>query len=338
MIGEIKTFKVSNGALQAAALPTRLKIFAWGDNDSIDGKYTVTDKTVSTLSVKQKAMGFERVAIDFDHCSVPGSDTQKELIKAGQPPLIFGYGRVNAIANDGVYLEDITWTPLGVQHAKNFEDLSPAIKDDNREVTFIHSVALTPNGKVNGLQFFSANHQPNKLMTIELADLAEIVGLSATATKQDVMAKLKERLTPAQAVDITPLSARIATLETKAPAGTDITPLTARLDKIEQQLKDTATAAIETERGSLIRLFAADGKVPKKADGANYSADELKTLDVPTLKLLHANTAVTVPLSARHATSQQDKQKTFKDDKGVVDLAALFDNENAASGQAAPNA
>ncbi len=154
----IKCFRaISNGALKGSALPTRLKILGWGDNETIDGIYRAGDKTSAQLSANQKRLGFERVAIDFNHCTVPGTDANAELTKAGQPPLIFGYGRVNAIPGDGIYLEDITWTPLGIQHARNFEDISPALKDDNREVTMIHSVALTPNGKVNGLQFFSVS-------------------------------------------------------------------------------------------------------------------------------------------------------------------------------------
>lgn len=157
---DIRCFRaISNGALKGNALPTRLKILGWGNNKTIDGTYRAGEKTSAQLSANQKRLGFERVAIDFNHCTVPGTDANAEFTKAGHPPLIFGYGRVNAIPGDGIWLEEITWTPLGIQHARNFEDISPAVKVDNREVTMIHSVALTPNGKVAGLQFFSvANH------------------------------------------------------------------------------------------------------------------------------------------------------------------------------------
>ena len=159
----IKCFQaISNSALKNEALPTRLKIFGWGESETVDGNYRAGDKTSALLAANQKRLGFERVAIDFNHCTVPGTDAALELTKAGQPPLIFGYGRVNPITGDGIYLEDITWTPLGIQHARNFEDISPALKDDNREVIMIHSVALTPNGKVSGLQFFSALMTPTQ--------------------------------------------------------------------------------------------------------------------------------------------------------------------------------
>lgn len=333
---DIKTFKISNGALKCEKLPTRLKIFGWGDNDTIDGTYRAGHKTAAVLSANQRRLGYERVAIDFDHSTVPGSETNKQFIGAGEVPPVFGYGRVNAIPGDGIYLEDISWTPLGVKHAQNFEDISPAIKDENREVILIHSIALTPNGKVNGLQFFSTNQPNKKNMQIEIADLAGVVGLSATATKDEVLAKLKTALTP-QPVDITPLSARITTLETKLPAGSvDITPLSARIEKIEQEITAGKTAAADAARAGIIKLFSADGKVPKKADGTAYSADELKVLDVPTLQLLHANTPVTVPLSARAGAHQIESAKTHRiktaDGKEIVDMGGIFDDEAARSG------
>ena len=192
---DIRTFKaISNGALKGETLPVRLKVLGWGDNETIDGVYRAGQKTSAQLSANQKRLGFERVAIDFNHCTVPGTDTNKELMKNGQPPLIFGYGRVNPVAGDGIYLEDITWTPLGVQHARNFEDISPALKDDNREVVMIHSVALTPNGKVNGLQFFSANqptpnNMPEKFLSI--VTLAGLLNLKPEADEAAVTAALK---------------------------------------------------------------------------------------------------------------------------------------------------
>jgi hypothetical protein len=163
----LRTFKISNGALKDEKLPQRLKFFAWGDNQSTDGSFRAGDKTSAELAANQKKYGFERVAIDFNHCSVPGTDTYKDLLKFGQPPLIFGYGRVEVVPDDGIYLEDIIWTPLGQQHARNFEDLSPALRDEDGEVTLVHSVALTPNGKVKELSFFSAIELTNQIQNEE---------------------------------------------------------------------------------------------------------------------------------------------------------------------------
>ena len=286
----LKTFKISNGALKGETLPRRLKFFAWGDNKSTDGNFRAGERTSSVLPENQKKFGFERVAIDFNHCSVPGTDTYKDLLKVGQPPLIFGYGRVEAVPEDGIYLEDIIWTPLGVQHARNFEDLSPAIRDEDGEVTLVHSVALTPNGKVEGLEFFTA--------------------------------ALKAQEGAAVSSDI-------------------VTTLSTRVEALEKKLLEGEMTRMEGERLRIVTLLSAEGKSPRRDDGAAYSRDELMALDVPTLKLLHANTPVTVPLAARGMTSQIEGNGRFvtTDEQGKVvsvDLAGIFNRESRQTGQNRP--
>jgi phage I-like protein len=369
-VAEIKTFKISNRALQGESLPTRLKVFGWGDNETTDGAYRAGDKTAASLSANQKKFGFERVAIDFDHCTVPGNDTHKELMRAGQPPLIFGYGRVNPIPGDGIWLEEITWTPLGVQHARNFEDISPALKDDNREVTMIHSVALTPNGKVTGLQFFSATNQNQTIMKslkdpITGEQLATAIGLKADATPEALMQRLGllsllsaaitiedgkiksfaavlgdlpdrlKKMEDAATKQIATLSATIGG-KVLTFSAEDLVKTLDRLDALETKVKAGELALTETERSKLVKSFAADGKVPKKADGTAYTADELKTLDVSLLQLLSANTPVTVALSARNAGHATETKTNYrvKDSTGkeVVDLSAVFNDENKRAG------
>jgi hypothetical protein len=153
----ITALRVSNGALKSDTLPTRIKILNWGDNDSTKGNFRVGQRTLEKLAANQRAIGFERVALDFAHCSIEGSEEHKNLLTLGRPPMIFGYGRPNVVAGEGVYLEEMKWTPLGVESARQFEDLSPAVHDVLGEVDFVHSVALTPNGCVHGLTFFSAS-------------------------------------------------------------------------------------------------------------------------------------------------------------------------------------
>ena len=330
---DLKTFKISNGALKDETLPRRLKFFAWGDNKSTDGNFRAGEKTSAELATNQKKFGFERVAIDFNHCSVPGTDTYKDLLKLGQPPLIFGYGRVEAIPNDGLYLEDIIWTPLGVQHARNFEDLSPAIQDADGEVTLVHSVALTPNGKVEGLEFFNASLRARENVapaqstlgekSLTLLSVAGLLDLPETAMEKDVMDKLKEVLRVAPGVSNSTIS--------------EVTALGARVKILEDNFQKNTVADQDSERMRIVTLLSAEGKSPKREDGEAYSRDELMALDVPALKLLHANTPVTVPLSARDMTSQMDGQRRFvsKDSLGNerVDLAGIFNSENQRNGQ-----
>jgi hypothetical protein len=74
---------------------------------------------------------------------------------------------------------------------------------------------------------------------------------------------------------------------------------------LQTTIERQATELQEGERGRLVTLFAAEGKVPKDGDGKPYTAEALKKLDMGTLKLLHANTPSTVPLSARGVNARE---------------------------------
>ena len=144
---------VANGALRGAELPTRLKVLDWGVSRTAKGQVLLGAKAVE-IEARQKAAGFERVAIDFEHNTVPSSP---EFQRTTEPRPVAGYGTLRLVPGEGLYLESITWTPQGQAHARNFEDLSPAlVLDAGGEVTFVHSVALTRAGAVEGLTFYSA--------------------------------------------------------------------------------------------------------------------------------------------------------------------------------------
>ncbi|MBP1589446.1 MAG: hypothetical protein ILO10_04535, partial [Kiritimatiellae bacterium] len=61
-----------------------------------------------------------------------------------------GYGNLEVVEGDGVYLANVEWTPAGEEFAPDYRDLSPALLvDDGNRVTGITSVAIVTNG---GLQ------------------------------------------------------------------------------------------------------------------------------------------------------------------------------------------
>ncbi|GEM_PF-1652466 len=266
---QLKTFKISNHALTGAALPTRLKIFSWGDNPSTKGNYRAGKITAAVLSANQKREGFDRVAIDFDHCTVRGTAAYNELMKNGQPPIIFGYGDVTPVEDDGIFLENIVWTPLGLQRAKNFEDLSPALLDEGGEVTMIHSVALTPNGSITDLNFFNtspgtpasgtaspnqnqnANHPMKKPITPE--ELVPVLGLKTDSKREDVLSRLG-------------LISTLAALfpDGKLVAPEELTTLTAGLGDRLKKIEDAGTKAIATLSatiGGKVLTFSAEDLV-----------------------------------------------------------------------------
>lgn len=146
---------VSNGALKSTSLPSRIKVLDWGTNETAKGRIILDDSSAAALAANQAAAGFARVALDFEHNTVPGSP---EYERTKEPREIAGYGTPVIIPGDGLYLENVTYTASGAAGAKNFEDLSPAVKlDEQGRVVFLHSVALVRNGAVHGLTFFSAS-------------------------------------------------------------------------------------------------------------------------------------------------------------------------------------
>jgi hypothetical protein len=339
----LAALRVSNAALRGDQLPTRLKVFNWGDNPSTKGTFRAGDTTARILELNQRALGFERVAIDYNHCTVPGSP---EYIK-GQPPAIFGYGTVRVKPNDGIYLEDVTWTPLGLQHARNFEDLSPALHPDQpgEDVDFLHSVALTTNGALHDVTFFSAaksihdQHMNNNTTPgqgiLTLAIMASALGLAATATEAEVTSKIKTLSTLEPLVkdgkvilldDLAALDARLKKIEEAGKVASlsaaDLVPVSERLKKLEDALVQSSQASLDRERGALIARFAADGKVPRGADGKELSNDDLAKLDLATLQILHANTPATVPLHSRGKPAKD--AQAGSELKGLAKTRAAF--------------
>lgn len=151
---------ISHGALTAALsqeqsevsakLPKRLQLFKWDQNETVKGAVRVFGSAMA-FAAEQKRLGKERIAIDFEHNTLPGTNAYKE---STEPRKVAGYGAPVLIEGEGLFLEDIVWTPAGIAEALNFEDISPApYLDDARNLVGIHSAALVRNGAVHDLHF-----------------------------------------------------------------------------------------------------------------------------------------------------------------------------------------
>jgi len=303
-------------ALSAADLPKRLRLFAWGDNSSTKGKFTVNETTLRQLAANQRALGFERIALDFEHNTVPGT---AEYLRSQEPRPIAAFANPVVIQGEGLFVDALDWRPRGIAERANYEDLSPTVGTNDRgEVTFIHSVALCRNGAVDNLTIDSATLlaaltanatqvTPKPMLTP--AALAALMGLPETASEADVKAKFTSLSNPATP----PVIALTATVDGKSVT---LTPaeVAQKIVDLSAQFAALRDGATNAERTAIITALSADGKVPKKSDGTAYSADELKALDVPMLKLLSANTPKTVPLSAsQRAAASQGTEKTGAD-------------------------
>jgi len=143
-------------------LPTRLKLFAWGENQTPDGPFIVNDVTVAALNRQIAADTFRRIVLDFDHQSLKG---HPNFVPA--PRHNAAHGDLEVVPGDGIYLTALTWTPKGVEHGSDYCDVSPVAIHTKRKapgdpvvVLGILSAALCDNGAVKGISAFSATYQP----------------------------------------------------------------------------------------------------------------------------------------------------------------------------------
>ena len=137
-----------------AELPQRVRILAWGENigRTTKAKIKVGERTQACLSANQTATASERVPLDYEHQSVPGHPNFKP-----DPRAVAGFGVIELVPGDGVYLSAIEYTPNGQEFACNYPDVSAeAYLDKDGNLLFVRSVALTQYGAVAGMEFTEA--------------------------------------------------------------------------------------------------------------------------------------------------------------------------------------
>lgn len=290
---DITPLRVSNGAARAGgALPARLKVFNWGRNETTKGDFILDEFSAKVIPANQRALGHARVALDFEHNTLPSSATYKE---GKEPRPVAAYGDVEVVHNDGLYLSNITWTPTGKESAANYEDLSIAPgTDDQRRINFIHSVALCRNGAAHDVPTFLSAKPPT------IPTMLEPIPAQLTAALEQLTALTSrlEALENKSAPPVTALSAQVDGKPVEITAA-NIISLSAEVKKIQDALTAQATAGDAKARETIITGLTAAGQVPKGVDGQPLSLEGLRALPLSDLHLLAVNTPVTVPLNAR---------------------------------------
>lgn len=277
----------------AAGLPQRILVMPWGNNPTTQGPVIVNETTTKQLASYNAAQNWDRIGLDFEHSSVPGSPTYK-----GEPVKMAGYGKLEVVPGEGIYLLMSSWTPEGTEYAGggHYGDLSPVVKVNARnEVIGLHSVALCRHGATEGLIFLSASTPPKSTMdptkmpqtADELAiELKTLLGLGADATPADIITAMKKQL-----ADATALSAKTPgdNAEVKA-LSTQLTEILKAVQSQDATIKLLSATQETSERGTIMAAAAREGKqVPAMA----------AKLPIDQLKLLCAELPVTVPVGQR---------------------------------------
>lgn len=220
---KLTCFKISNGALSGEKLPSRIKLLNWGDNANVNGRpVRVTRATLSALPSVQRKMGWDRVALDYEHNTVENSPEWK---RTTEPRKVAAFGVPEVVEGEGLFLTDLLYTPSGIENAREYIDLSPALSldPDTFEVKGIHSAALCRHGAVDDLHFFTVDLEPKqKGPGMELKELKDQVdaiaaSLAAITKRLDDMGAVKEFGAKAEALEgkVTALTASLTTELTK---------------------------------------------------------------------------------------------------------------------------
>ena len=278
----------------AAKLPRRIKVLNWGDNPNSHGK-RVNVGPLFAKCLNAETYPYRKVALDFEHNTFPGTAAYKE---SKEPRPVAGFGTIEAVEGEGVFITMSSWTPDGEKMAANYADVSAgAVTDDDGNLIAVASVALCRTGAVDGMDFVEAplsggvssalsgiinNNQKGKAMDYK-ALLLKALGLGEDATDEAIQAALAEKFEkkPTEEEQKAALHAIVAKEVAEA------------FKPIEEKVAALSAAAVAHEKADLIAEAAREGKV------IALGADAIGKITVEDLKATIAKTPVTVPLNAK---------------------------------------
>ena len=292
----------------AAKLPHRIKVLNWGDNPNCHGKRV----NVGPLFVRclgADTYPYRKVALDFEHNTFPGTPAYKE---SAEPRAVAGFGTIEAVEGEGVYITMSSWTPEGEKMAANYADVSAgAVTDDDGNLIAVASVALCRTGAVDGMDFVEAplsggvssalsgiinqgraepghhDNQKGKAMDYK-ALLLKTLGLGEDATDEAIQAAVAKVAEKKPEEDAAALSAAVKTAVAEA------------VKPIEEKVAALSAAAVAHEKADLIAEAAREGKV------IALGADAIGKITVEDLKATIAKTPVTVPLAAKTPANMKE--------------------------------
>lgn len=282
-------------------LPTELVVMPWGTNQTAKGRIVVNETTLRVMPQVMLASNLDRIALDFEHNTVPTHPSYK-----GEPAKIAGMGTPGISRERGVTLSAIGYTPEGDAHIRgeHYKDLSPVVVlNAADEVIAITSVAACRTGATPGLGitlstdlFFNSptSHmdlktlicsalgltaRPTKMQATRAVALS-ILGLPDTATDAEMEAAAKEQAPKPEVVG--------------ADSAKKIKDLSTSVDSLTKQMKEMLERDTKREREAILSTAVQEGKVipPDLITGD-------KALDNTALRVLATSLAVTVPLDRR---------------------------------------
>lgn len=171
-------------------LANRQLVLKWGDNATTKGLVRVGPRTKAVLPSLQKRLGLDKVQLDYNHNTCPGTPAYKE---APDPRPVAAYGEMEVVEGEGLYLTNIEFNDHGKENAKHFKDLSAVVLQDkdSGEVLACTSVALCRQGAADGIEVQTV------ALSIDLPEAEEAgvqLSLLALAADDEVIRVLGDKL------------------------------------------------------------------------------------------------------------------------------------------------
>jgi phage I-like protein len=312
----ITAYRISNGALAQKDLPRKLKFLDWGDSPSLKGTVRVTPLTVQRLPATQQAHRWDRIALDYEHNTLPGTP---EFERSQEPRSVAAYGVVVCVPGDGLYLDDIQWTPHGEKFAREYVDLSPApVQTQDGTVVGVHSIALCRHGAVDGLQFYSVNLNEGDGAMDWKKYLCSILNVTETTSDDDLKTAFGERVKALSADIVKAVADRVAALEAAKPDDSKVVALSAEVVTLTGKIAELAKGIETRDRNDVLCQAAREGKV------VALSAEAVAKITIPELKDYVGKLPVTVPVTQRTHDHIQPLSAgiSAEDDKALDAVAA----------------
>lgn len=290
-------------------LPSEILVCPWGEHETAKGKVICNSVTLEQLP-KNQGTKFDRVALDFEHGTVPSSPNYKE------PQKVAAFGNVEVREGEGVFLSALEWTEEGKAHAKDghYPDISPAvIRNDQDEVVFLHSAAVCRHGEMDGLTLFSADLR--EVLQLEadwkpmVAGLLKAMGkeVDPKATDEDLAALAAKAMTPAskEKSEEKESEEKVEKKEDPKEEGKDeIAALKAEVGEMRKALTEfTAGQKASTEKTERERLIEAANQAGKVLP---FTAEQAEGIPVDTLSAMISKIEPTVPLTTNRPNGTEE--------------------------------
>ena len=292
-------------------MPAEILICPWAGQKTQKGLITCGADTEALLEANNKtAKRFPRVALDFEHNTVPGSKSYR-----GEPAKVAAWGDLDVRPGEGIFLSALDWTPEGEEHVRNghAKGISPAAKlNDKGEVIFIHSAGLCRHQEIDGLTLFAASD-----------DLKDLINTANQNTTHDMDTQAVKALCNvflgSAGLPLIPDAATVEDMQRLAGEGAD--KIKAAMNKGGDETK-TFSADIKVLKESIETLKKDNVKLQKERllDGAirdgkviAFTAEQIDAMEVATFSAhITALPAGQVPME-KHTP---DGAKTFSADGG----------------------